>query len=183
MPILALGPNGKIYQTSPDRADGLGFGCAPQVVEQQDLTLGSAYLKSQDRRRQELIRAHQNQQILDAQSARAQEVALRKQAEARRRQAAEARMYENPDLVNAVTKRAIMNGMGCSGEYSTAMSGNVLTSNGQSGWRGMSRDQKTIHHAITGAGANTAFRPDPEEMRQKQMMKHAENSLRMKARR
>lgn len=180
MPILALGPNGQIYQTSPDRADGLGFGCAPETVDQQDVTLGSAYLKSQARRREELLKAHYQQKILDQRAAQAERLALKREALAKKKERMVASMYENPELVKAVTKKALQ--MGCDCEYKTAMSGNVMTANGQSGWRGMSRDQQTLHHAVTGMGRNVAYRPDPVEVQQRQAMKRAENALRMKAR-
>lgn len=186
MPILALGPNGQLYATSPDREDGLGLGYEPECVDQSDLTLGSVYLKAQEQRRAETLRRYRQNQIMDAKDnafqMRSRMIAFAKQ----KRDAAEARMYENPDMVEAITKKAhaqAMAGAHCPCEYRTQMSGNAMTHNGQSGWRGMSRDQQAIHHAVTGMGYNVAHAADPEEVRQLQHKLEAERILRVKARR
>lgn len=186
MPILAVDKMGRIYQTSPDREDGLGFGYAPECVDQQDVTLGSAYLKAQAQRRNELIKLHRDNQNEDAyEAAMGRQAEMKRQQKARRARA-EAHMYENPTLVDAITKRAhaqAMEGMGCACEYSTAMSGNVMTANGQSGWAGMSRDQQAIHNAVNGIGRDVAHAVDPVEAEQLAQKLNAERILRLKARR
>ncbi|NJM09362.1 MAG: hypothetical protein HC883_00220 [Bdellovibrionaceae bacterium] len=181
MPILAVDQFGRIYETSPDREDGLGYGGRPETVDQQDLTLGSAYLNAQNRRRQELVRSHQSQKIQDHIDEREAAVRAYHQAQARRQIEIDERRNDDHRLRDALTKKAVA--MGCSCEYSTGMSGNVLSANGQSGWAGMSRDQKTLHHALSGMGSNTAYLPDPMEVRQARMNAEANRILRLKARR
>lgn len=186
MPILAVDSLGRIYSTSPDRSDGLGYGDSPECVGQHDLTLGSAYLKSQARQRDENIRRYRQNQMVDAMD---REALSRQQFvnEARRRsEEAQAKMYENPMLVQAITKKAhqqAMSGAGCECAYETAMSGNAMTANGQNGYRGMSRDQQAIHSAAHGLGRNPAHAVDPVELRQLQHKLEAERILRLKARR
>jgi hypothetical protein len=181
MPILAVDQFGRIYETSPDREDGLGFGQRPECVSQGDLTLGAAYLKSQAVRQRELIQLKRDQRAMDAEDATTRAIAQRSFEARVKRDRAEARMLENPVMREALTRKALA--MGCDCEYSTPMSGNVMTANGQSGWRGMSRDAQMIHHAVTGEGVNTAYQVDPEEELQHRQRVEAERLLRLKARR
>lgn len=180
MPILAVNQFGQIYQTDPDREDGLGFGYAPECVEQGDLTLGSAYLKSQNVRQNDLIKLRRDQQQLDREDEymRAQERAKRN--EAYRRDTAQLRMLENPQMKMAVLRKA--HSMGCECEYSTPISGNVMTANGQAGYKGLNRDQRVLQDVAAG-NTHTAYKADPEEVRQHQERIAAQRLLRLKARR
>lgn len=182
MPILAVNPHtGQLYATSPDRADGLGFGYAPECETQQDLTLGSAYLKANQRRTADLLKSKRQQEIMDRND-RVQSLAKRQQrVNAQQREAKVLAMMEQPEYKEAALKRAVS--MGCSCEYSTKMSGNVLTANGQSGFGGMTRDQQVIHHAVYGMGANTAYKVDSVEAEQHRMRQEAQRLLRLRARR
>lgn len=178
MPILAMDQYGRIYQTSPDRADGLGYGCSPESVPQGDLTLGSAYLKAGAERTAELIRRKRQQDILDHQE-RQQKIANFNRVQIGKRQAEmEERSLDNPEIQATARKKALA--MGCECEYKTSMSGNVMTANGQSGWAGMSRDQQTIHHALTGMGNNTAHRVDPVEAEMFRQNQEAMRIIRLK---
>lgn len=180
MPILAVNQFGQIYQTDPDREDGLGFGYAPECVDQGDLTLGSAYLKSQGIRQQELLKLKRNQTLLDQQDAIIQKRGEAKKRAAIKRDMAQARMQENPAMKEAITRKALS--MGCSCEYSTRMSGNVLTANGQSGVKGMSRDQRVIHDVMLGK-SHGAYRTEGDEMEQHKHRVEAQRRLRLMAKR
>lgn len=179
MPILAVDQFGRIYSTSPDSEDGTGFGNSPGCVDQTDLTLGSAYLKAQARRRQEHLGAHRAQKLSDEVD-RINRANARVRAKAQRqKQIGHNEMMLNPGIQRAAQKKALM--AGCSCDYKTSMSGNVMTANGQSGWAGMSRDQQVIHHAVTGMGNNTAHKVDPSEARAHQMRVEATRLMRLNA--
>lgn len=180
MPILAMDKNGRIYQTSRDRADGLGYGYSPECGEESDVTLGAAYLKSQDRRRGELLKEKQlreQERIADARRAHENEIAMRGY---RRREKAEEKLLENPIIQANLLRAAVMQGCEC--QNRTAVSGNGFSANGRTGWEGMNRDQQAIHHAVTGQGRNTAFGVDPMEAQQAQMRKDAALILARKGR-
>lgn len=181
MPILAVNQFGQIYETSPDREDGGGYGGSPECVSQGDLTLGAAYIKSQAARQQELLKQRRDNKYLDAKDATTRMIAFAAAKNAKAKNAAEARLLADPKVQKAATQKAL--NMGCSCEYSTPMSGNVMTANGQKGWAGMSRDQQVIHYAVTGQGSNVAHRADPAEVAQANQRAQAERILRLKARR
>jgi len=180
MPILAVNQMGQIISTDPDREDGLGFGYAPECVDQGDLTLGSAYLKSQGIRQQELLRLKRNQQLLDREDAIMQKREEAKKRQAQQRDMAQARMQENPAMKEAITRKALS--MGCSCEYSTPMSGNVMTANGLSGRNGLSRDQRVIHDVMMGK-THTAYNTEADEMLQHKHRIEAQRRLRLMAKR
>lgn len=181
MPILAMGRDGKLYVTSGHSTVGTGYGYTPEVVEEGDLTLGSAYLKSQSHRRHELLKNHANQSRMDQMDAGIQRAKNIQAQQARIRRQKEARMLENPDLQTALKRKALA--MGCDCNYSTPIDGNVLSANGMDGFNGMGRDQQAIHHAVTGRGRNVAHRVDPIEMQQAQMRADAQRIMHLKARR
>lgn len=181
MPILAVDQFGKIYATSSDRSDGLGFSSQPTPVGQGDLTLGAAYLKSQDARRDSILQSRRAQKIMDAREAKAKEFYMKRKQAEHDRLKREERMLDNPKIQAAAVRKAI--GMGCSCEYETQMSGNALSSNGQYGFRGMGRDQETVYHHINGTGRNLAHKVDQVEAKQHEMNKLMSNHLRLKARR
>lgn len=180
MPILAVNEYGQIYQTDPDREDGLGFGYAPECVDQGDLTLGSAYLKSQGVRQQELLQLRRDQRMLDREDA-----IIRARAQAQKKlemekEMAQHRMMENPRMQEAVLRKALS--MGCPCEYSTPLDGNVFSANGMNGRNGMSRDQRVIHDVAFGR-AHGAYKVDPVEARQHEERIRAQRLLRLNARR
>lgn len=188
MPILAVDQFGRIYETSPDRADGLGYGSSPECVDQQDLTLGSSYLKAQERRRHELVQAHRVQAAQDALDSREAANRARRKAESRRRQEAEAETYNHPRVAESSYLAARSQSMGCEScgggcGHRTVLSGNGLTANGQTGFRGMSRDQQAIYAAVNGLGNHAHHAVDAEEAEQLRHKIAAERILRMKARR
>ena len=180
MPILAVNQFGQIYQTDPDREDGLGFGYAPECVDQGDLTLGSAYLKSQGIRQKELLRLKQNQAQLDREDAVMKKREKEQKLMNEKRDMAQFRMQENPVMKAAITRKALS--MGCSCEYSTPVSGNVMTANGQSGSRGLTRDEKVIRDVMMGK-SHSAYQVDPAEHEQHRQRIEAQKRLRLMARR
>lgn len=176
---LAVDSMGRIYEVSSDRADGLGDGKYPECAGQSDTTLGSVYLKAQAKRTNDLLRSKQQQAIMDQQD-RMQKMSQRQiLKQAMKRDEAIGRMQNHPAMKDALIKKAVS--MGCACEDSPQMAGK-LTANGQSGWRGMSRDQKIIHHELTGMGHNVAFLPNPQEIRQHADNKRMMDMLRIKAR-
>ncbi len=181
MPILALGPDGRMYVTSGDTSVGSGYGYHPEVVEEGDLTLGSAYLKSQNHQRNQLVKnakEREHMTAMDAGLERQRKLNAQKQRE---QHAREERQLDNHGLQDALKKRALS--MGCECDPSTPMDGNVMSANGMTGFNGMSRDQQAIHHAVTGMGRNTAYSVDPIEKRQHEMKKDAQRIMHLKARR
>lgn len=181
MPILAVDQFGRIYETSRDRADGLGYEKYPDCVTEGDVTLGAAYLKSQSRRREDNIKRHRDQQVLDQNEKMIMKQKQNMKDQRRREEMVEAEMLQNPMVQQRLMQRAAMNGCNCK-SIPTAISGNALSSNGMSGFNGMSRDQQSIHHAVTGMGRNTAHAVDPMEMKQAKMRAEAQKILMAKAR-
>lgn len=182
MPRLAVDQFGQIYETSPDRDDGMGFGSRPECVAQGDLTLGSAYIKTQSTRQQELIKLRRDNKAMDAEDEMTRRIAQTDRNRQRHKEMAEIRMNQSPQVREAVLRKALTDNSD-TGEYSTPMSGNVMTANGQSGWKGMTRDQQTIHHVTMGQGHNVAHRVDPVEEEQRNQRLQAERILRLSARR
>jgi hypothetical protein len=180
MPILALNQFGQIYETSPDTEDMTGYGRSPHSVDQQDLTLGNAYLKSQAVRRNAQIGRQQAQEIQDTVDAYNRAVKARRKMEQRLMEEREAEVMSNPALKQQVLKQAVMQGCKC--EETRPLTGNVFSANGMSGWAGMTRDQQAIHHVLSGMGNNVAHALDPMEARQAQMRDYANHVMRSKAR-
>lgn len=174
MPILAVDSMGKLYVTSPDREDGLGHGGYPEVVDQGDLTLGASYLKAQSRRTADLIRSKRIRDMEDRRDQNSARFIKARNTEKRIRDEREAQLLNHPDIQMAATKKALNMGCACD-SLPTRMSGNGLTSNGQTGIAGLTRDQQTIQYLTTGFGHNQAYHIDPSEMEQ-----HQHNSLAMK---
>lgn len=181
MARLAVDQFGQIYETSPDRDDGLGYGSRPEPVSQGDLTLGAAYLKSQSARQMSQVKLRRDNLALDAQDEMTRRIAMNDRARSMQKELSEINMIRSPQVREAVLRQALSGGCEC--EYSTPMSGNVFTANGQSGWAGMTRDQKTIQHVTMGQGHNVAHRVDPLEERQFQERAQADRILRLSARR
>lgn len=180
MPILKIDSMGNIYQSSPDREDGGGYGGHPECVSQGDLTLGSAYLKSQESRRNQILKLRRDQKQLDHQEYLQKIQNAELQHRFRQKEARESEMQSDPVMREAGVKKALS--MGCPCDYKTPMSGNVMTANGQSGFAGMSRDQQVIHSVVSGRGSAQAFGIDPVEKRQHDMKVAAERAIRLKAR-
>lgn len=176
---LAVDHLGRVYEMSSDRADGLGNGKYPSCQSQSDLTLGNAYLKAQADRRVDLLRKQRQNQIITAQDEINAVRAKQSKAQAQMREDAKALIDQHPVVKQNLLKKALQ--MGCSCDQSNQMAGK-LTANGETGWNGMNRDQKIIHHELVGMGYDVSHRSDPTQMRNHQMMKRAENLMRIKAR-
>jgi hypothetical protein len=166
MPILAVDSMGRIYETSPDREDGQGIKEYPSSCDQQDNTLGNAYLKDQARRRDLVMRERLSQEF-EAQKAKMHQMALRQQKMgAMVRERMEQAAMNDPRIKQNQIRRALS--MGCKCEHEVGVMGNVMSANGQKGYKGMSRDQQTLHHALNPSAfpKNTAFGVDPVEQKQ-----------------
>lgn len=177
MPILAVDQMGRIYQTSGDRADGLGFGSYPECEGQSDTTLGSAYLKAQRVRTEQLLNRRRNQEILDqreqAMGAQRRRIAQRKHQMGLQQH----RMLQNPAVKQAVLKQGLQ--VAHSLDRRGPTGGNVMTANGLSGLAGMTRDQQVIHNTVLGIGSAQAHPVDPVLMRQHQAREAANRMLRI----
>lgn len=182
MPRLAVDQFGQIYETSPDRDDGMGFGSRPECVSQGDLTLGSAYIKSQSQRQQELVKLRRDNRAMQADDEMTRRIAHHNREVKRRKEQTEINLIRSPQVKEAVLKQALGRD-NCSCEYSTPMSGNVMTANGQYGWDGLTRDQQVISHVTMGKGSNVAHHADPQEVEQRNQRLQAERILRLGARR
>ena len=55
MPILKVDSHGRLYESSRDRADGLGYSGHAEPVSVSDLTLGSVHLKHQAAHRRKVM--------------------------------------------------------------------------------------------------------------------------------
>jgi len=179
MPILAVDQMGRIYQTSGDRSDGLGFGSYPEASSQSDLTLGNAFLKAQTKRTQDVLKQKRAQEAYDRAETAKKAFIKMKQNDELKKQEAHAEMMRHPDAHAAILKRA--HSQGYSGGNKTAFGGNALTANGMSGFAGMSRDQQIIHHAVLGMGSNTAPKADPRLERMRAERARADQMLRLTA--
>jgi hypothetical protein len=168
---------GNLYQVSGDRADGLGFGHYPTSVSQTDVTLGAAYLKAQGQRTHDQITRMRAQKAQDNRDALMGRLAADRKRSITRREAAMGAIARHPVVMDRLTRQALQMGH-CDG-CCNGMNGNTLTANGQSGWRGMSRDQQIIHHTLTGMGADVSRRVDPVEANKKNLMRHVETVLRV----
>lgn len=180
MPILAVDQFGELYETSADRADGLGYKGHAKKVSQGDVTLGAAYLKSgRDQRNANIKEAR-----MRAEEDRQDQI-LKKQYDAQKkaRQARIARdeaLHDDHRREKALMGRALA--MGCSCDYNTPGVGNVMSSNGQRGWAGMNQSEKAIHHALSGMGTDVSYAPSASEMYQLQMQRKADAEIARQAR-
>lgn len=180
MPILALNKNGQIYQTSPDREDGLGFGEYPEVVHEGDLTLGASYLKAQHLRQNELLKLKRDQRYLDRLDQNAMLLAKQNAQRASKVSTLEAKLLEDPRIKAQMMKRALM--QEARPDYRQKLTGNVLSSNGQHGYNGMTRDQQVIH-AFSMNQEIPAHAVEASEHAQAAHLAQAEKLLRLRARR
>lgn len=179
MSRLAVDNMGRIYSVNGDRADGLGGGTYPTCESQSDTTLGNAYLRAQARRTTDLLKAKRQNQILSYQD----KVAAGKLAAQNKAIVAADNAFgmiqRDPRVKKSLIKRAVQ--MGCPCDKSEQM-GSKMTANGEMGWRGMSRDQKIIHHELVGMGYDVSRKADASQVKQHLMKQQAENLMRIKAR-
>ncbi len=176
---LAVDSMGRIYSTSGDRADGLGFGSYPTSCNQTDVTLGASYLKAQSKRTRELLNRKRNQQILDKKEKMMGAARREHLKREQHKNMAQHRMMQNPQVKEAVMKRGLQ--MGCSCVNKGTQGDNILTANGLSGFAGMSRDQQVIHSTVLGIGSTQAPPADRTLVRQAQARQQADRFLRIKA--
>jgi hypothetical protein len=181
MPILKVDAMGNLYTSSRDSEDGSGYGDSPVCVPQGDVTLGSAYLKAGAEQRKSLLKSKRDQEWIDNNDRKMAKIQNIQRGFAKFQERKLDHMNSLPHMKDAAIKKALA--MGCDCDYSTAMSGNVMTANGQGGWDGMSRDQKTIHYALSGMGRDTSHEVDPIEAQQHREKIQAQRLLRLKARR
>lgn len=179
MPILAVDQMGRIYQTSGDRADGLGFGAYPTCESQSDTTLGSAYLKSQARRTAELLNRKRNQAILDKREQQMGQARAMRARQIQNQNMQKHLMMQNPDVRRAVLKQGLK--VPNSLEYKGPTGGNVMSANGLKGLAGMTRDQQVIHNTVLGLGQAQAHPVDPTLVKINQGREAADRLLRIKA--
>lgn len=183
MPILAVDKNGRIYQTSSDREDGQGINGYPEPCEQQDMTLGNAYLNSQARQNDFVMRERLQRKMEDAKDrAWANEMRKRYASKLRRELAEQAIMESNEKFHENQLRRALQ--MGCCPEYNQGITGNALSSNGMKGFQGWDRNQRAIHHALNPDKfpSNTAFGVDPMEKAQAEERARAYKILQKRSR-
>ena len=180
MPILAVDQFGRLYETSPDRDDGLGYKSHARPVTTGDLTLGSAYLKSQAtynqtvmKERDALLRQDQ-QDRLEAKRAHDQRMKVM------RREMIQNTMGQDETVKRNQLEKALSQGYSCG--CKSALSGNPLTANGQSGYQGLDRTQKALIHRTTGLGEDVTYKVDPVELYQRQMEAQAQLILTKNAR-
>ena len=169
MPILAVDQFGQLYETSPDRADGKGYKGHATPVAQADVTLGNAYLKAQKQYNAQVAKEKQIQAHLDRQDAIKMARLNQEKVRLRDQRAMSQGLSQNQDYQQAQLRKAVQSGkMGASHDSSYILSGNGMTANGRSGWHGMTRDQKVIHHHMSGLGAKptVAHQVDPHELNQ-----------------
>ena len=181
MPILALDQYGRIYETSPDRMDGLGYKSHARPVGHGDLTLGNAYLKSQAAYQSDVLRERQAM----AAEARADQIQrlnqIKRDAKERQRAAEENAMMQQPERKKLQTLKALrMNGQ-CSCP-TNEISGDGLTANGQRGYAGMNRDQQVIHQHLAPGAMSAAHPVDPMEVYQARMKDEANRYILANAR-
>lgn len=189
MPILAVNQFGQIYETSPDREDGGGYGDDIEVVEQGDLTLGAAYLNAQSKRQRELLHQKKVNRMQEAEDEQAAFARALKLKHIQAREAVANKKALDPRYQGAMMRKALSGDCGCgscascSPAYNQPLAGNVFTANGQRGWAGMNRSEQNINMAMRGMGNQVAYKADPAEARQAAHREHAERILRLKARR
>lgn len=180
MSRLAVDNMGRIYQVNGDRDDGQGSGTYPTCQSQSDTTLGNAYLQAQSKRSADLIRAKKQQEIMNFNDEMAKRAAKLKKRQMIARDNAMGAIQRDPRVKEGLLRKAIQ--MGCKCDDQSAQMNGRLTANGESGWRGMTRDQQIIHHELTGMGQDVSRRPDAMEVKKRVMSKQAENLMRIKAR-
>jgi hypothetical protein len=113
MPILRVDQFGRLYESSPDRADGLGYGGHAPGVTQGDSTYGASYLKSQQQYQRDVMRDKAMQVAQDREDAVKREQARRQAIERQRREAMESNLMDNPRVKNAMIKRGLAMGCNC----------------------------------------------------------------------
>ena len=166
MPILRVDQFGRIYESSPDREDGLGYKGHATPVSQGDLTLGSAYAKSNKALNEQVMREKRLRKAEDAQAAQQREVARRKAMANRIKAASDQKLRDNESYQNYLKGKAIS--MGCPCTLDNKLSGNGLTANGRTGIAGMSRDQQAIHRAYHGMGVDASYNIPNTEVRNRE---------------
>lgn len=163
MPILRMDQFGRIYESSPDREDGLGYKGHATPVTQGDVTLGSAYIKSNRELREQALREARLKKMEEAEAARQRKIAREKAMQARVKAMKEDRLLQNEAYQENLKKKALQMGCACT-EMKDSLVGNKLTANGQTGYAGMSRDQQAIHRHLSGMGVGKAYQIPNQEI-------------------
>ena len=171
---------GRIYESDPNRADGGGFGKHATPVTQGDVTLGSAYLKSQAAQHTEAIKEQKIRHLEDQQARQKLRSERDELARIKIKAANEAELASNRQYQQNLQRKALS--MGCDCNQARPLTGNVMTANGQFGYAGMNRSQKTIHERTMGAPVVSAFQVDPIEAEQARMKQQANAYINAEAR-
>jgi hypothetical protein len=116
MPILRVDSMGRLYESSPDRADGLGYGGHAPGVTQGDMTYGATYLKSQQQYQQNVMRDKQMQAAQDRLDAVNRDKLRRQALQNRQREMMQGEFMKNPKVKNAMIKRGLAMGCNCAGQ-------------------------------------------------------------------
>lgn len=159
MPILKVDQFGRIYESSPDREDGGGYGRHATPVTQGDVTLGAAYLKANKNYQDEVLKNAQMRKMEAEERNRQIHMAKRKAAVLRNQAYNEARLRENEAYQQHLTKKALQMGSGCKGMGC--------------GCENMTRDQKALHAYLSGTGVDSSYMISKTEIAQKR--EHAQN--------
>lgn len=162
MPILKIDSMGRIYQTSRDSEDGSGYGGHAVPVSQGDVTLGASYIKAAHAHQESILRDRRIRRLEDASLEKQKHEARLRAAKARSRAMNEQRLLENEAYQEMLKRKAVS--MGCSCTVDHKISGHGLTSNGQRGFAGMSRDQQAIHRHLMGEKLDSSFMVDAKEL-------------------
>jgi hypothetical protein len=164
MPILAVDKMGRLYETDRDRHDGLGYGSSPEVSpEFGDVTYGSAYLKAGQNRTSNQIKNHMGNKLMENHERYEQLGARKIRAMQQRQEMAEMQMAQNPIVQQNLIKRAL--NMGCGNVQNTpGTTTNALTTNGMSGYLGMTPDQQNAAQILTGFAPHNAVPVSADDM-------------------
>jgi len=177
MPILALDKFGRIYETSPDRADGLGYKSHPESVERGDLTLGSSYMKADAKYQAEVGRERQWRKVEDAEARIVNERQRAKVKALRNKQAQEDWLSQNEQYRKAQVRRAIQMGVG------HGLDPRRLTANGQTGLNGLDGTQKAIYAHANQMGTQFSFQVSQVEKEQALIRAMANQQIHAQAKR
>lgn len=183
MGYLKVDQMGRIYESSSDQSDGSGFKSYGGTTAWGDVTHGGAYLKSE--KAQQKYNAFENKAIAIQDKTdvfqKMRSDALKKQKA--RIEQAELELQNNESYQKSQLSKALKTN---SNSELSHHGNNQLSSNGLSGFHGMTRDQKAIHQHMGTMGVGekaSTYQVSALEKQQNQLNAQAEQQILAEARR
>ena len=163
MPILKVDSHGRLYESSRDRADGLGYNRHADNVDTSDVTLDSVYLSQQEKQKRDALKLNELNKYQDRVNKLKQAQWARNVQKAKIKAQSEELLRQNRQVQNNLIRRGLASPL-----YDKSLGCPCADQN---------LTQQSISHVMTGMGRDTTSRVPRTELLQQSHQAKAEQIL------